>query len=200
MVAHAVLRPESIRDVLLGCPRYAGAGYFPYHRTDCGAGFNRLIDELRAPAFADAVGERLGVDQLSRFPLLIEVCNALNRRHGVIHTDSASKVVTALLYLNPEWPADEHGGCLRFLSCESDIESTLVPEIPPLYGTLAAFRRCDNSFHGHLPFEGKRQVIQMAWLTDHHALRHKTKLGNFSRFIKWLSLGMDRHIGHGKAP
>ena len=175
-------------------PRYAGAGFFPWDAADCGPSVNALIGDLTSPAFADAIGARLGKPDLGSHPTLVTLCRALNRRHGTIHTDSKSKVVTALLYLNEEWnPGD--GGCLRLLRREDDIESLVVPEVPPLYGQLVAFRRSDCSFHGHLPFEGERRVIQVAWLASEADVRRKTRRGRLSRFVKWIAGALDRRWG-----
>jgi hypothetical protein len=178
-------------------PRYRGAGFFPYAETDCGPSMNSLVGELTSPAFADRVGQLLGVDRLSQYPVLVTICRALNLRHGTIHTDSQSKVASALVYLNPQW-AESHAGCLRFLASGSDIEALVAPEIRPVYGTLTAFRRTDNSFHGHLPYEGERRVIQVAWLVDAAAVDRKTRRGRFSRAIKWLSGRADRWLGKNR--
>ena len=93
---------------------------------------------------------------------------------------------------------ESHAGCLRFLSGGNDIEALVAPEIKPLFGTLTAFRRTDNSFHGHLPFEGERRVIQVAWLVDAAAVERKTRRGRFSRAIKWLSGRVDGWFGRGR--
>ncbi len=178
-------------------PRYRGAGFFPYADTDCGPAMQSLVGELRSPVFADRLGNLLGIEHLSQYPVLVTICRALNLRHGTIHTDSHSKVASALLYLNPGW-APSHAGCLRFLSSGNDIQAVVAPEIPPVYGTLTAFRRTDNSFHGHLPYEGERRVIQVAWLVDAEAVDRKTRRGRFSRAIKWLSGRMDGLFGRGR--
>jgi len=34
----------------------------------------------------------------------------------------------------------------------------MIVEVPPSDGTLVAFKRSDNSWHGHKPFSGKRRV------------------------------------------
>ena len=70
-----------------------------------------------------------------------------------------------------------------------------MPEIPPLYGTLAAFRRADNSFHGHLPYEGERLVVQVAWLTSEAERSRKTRRGRGSRLVKRLTGRLDRWFG-----
>jgi hypothetical protein len=73
-----------------------------------------------------------------------------------------------------------------------------VPELRPLYGRLAAFKRAENSFHGHLPFEGERPVIQVAWLVDEAARDRKTRRGRFSRALKWLVGRLDGWFGSGR--
>jgi hypothetical protein len=197
VVAHDQL-PDSARDELNNdFPRYHGAGFFPYAAEDCGPAVNRLVGEITAPAFADALGRRLGIPDLGRYPTLVTICRSLNRRHGTIHTDSKSKVATALLYLNESWP-DTSDGCFRFLNRVDDIDDLAAPEIRPLYGALAAFRRSDNSFHGHLPYEGERRVIQIAWLTSEDEKARKTQRGRLSRLFKKLFGGLDRKLGAGR--
>ncbi len=191
--------PEAARaDLAADFPRYRGAGFFPHDPTDCGPSINRLVEELSSGAFADAIGNRLGIPDLGRYPSLVTICRSLNRRHGNVHTDSRSKVVTALLYLMDDWPADEHGGCLRFLARPDDIDGLVGPEVRPVYGNLAAFRRAENSWHGHLPFEGERRVIQVAWLTDAREKARKTRRGRLSRLVKWLAGSLDRAWGRSR--
>ena len=141
--------------------------------------------------------QRLGIPHLGGYPTLVTICRALNKRHGTIHTDSKSKVATALLYLNESWP-DTSDGCFRFLNRIDDIDDLAAPEIKPLYGALAAFRRADNSFHGHLPYEGERRVIQIAWLTSEEEKARKTQRGRLSRLFKQLFGGLDRKLGAGR--
>ncbi|EIL99180.1 hypothetical protein RHOFW104T7_17470 [Rhodanobacter thiooxydans] len=197
MMAHGQLPDEVREDLDRDFPRYASAGFFPYDPADCGPSVNVLIDNMTAPTFARAIGERLGVDHLEQYPTLVTLCRLLNKRHGTIHTDSKSKVVTALIYLNPRWP-DTSDGCLRFLRSIDDIDSVVVPELAPLYGEFAVFKRCENSFHGHLPYEGERRVIQVAWLTSEEEKRRKTKRGKFSRVFKKLFGRFDTRLGAGR--
>ena len=197
LLAQDMLSPAAAPALAADFPRYRGAGFFPHADADCGPAVNALVAEVTAPAFADAIGARLGIERLSQHPTLVTLCRALNRRHGTIHTDSRSKVATALVYLSPSWP-EISAGCLRFLARPDDIESVLVPELQPLYGRLAAFKRADNSFHGHLPFEGERPVIQIAWLVDAAARDRKTRRGRFSRALKWLAGRLDGWFGRGR--
>ena len=197
MVAHGQLPNEARGDLDRDFPRYASAGFFPYDPIDCGASINTLIADMTAPAFASAVGKRLGIDDLGKYPTLVTLCRLLNKRHGTIHTDSKSKIATALIYLNPQWP-DSSDGCLRFLQRIDDIDSVIAPELTPLYGEFAVFKRCDNSFHGHLPYEGERRVIQVAWLTSEEEKLRKTKRGKFSRAFKKFFGSLDKKIGAGR--
>lgn len=194
VVVEKLLPETAINALASDFPRYREAGFFPHDTDECGATVNTLIAEATAPEFADALGQRLGIERLSQYPTLVTICRALNRRHGTIHTDSRSKVVTALIYLNERWP-DTSAGCLRFLAKIDDINAILVPEIRPLYGTLTAFARRDNSFHGHLPFEGERRVIQIAWVTSAEEAARKSRRGRFSRLVKWLTGRLDTWFG-----
>lgn len=197
LVAHGQLPAAAYGDLARDFPRYASAGFFPYEAEECGPALNRLVDDLTSRAFADAIGARLGVPDLGAFPTLVTICRSLNKRHGTIHTDSRSKIVTALVYLNQDWP-DTSEGCLRFLNRIDDIDDVVVPEVRPLYGNLVAFRRADNSFHGHLPHEGERRVVQVAWLASEEEKLRKTRRGKLSRLFKKLFGGADRRLGAGR--
>jgi hypothetical protein len=197
LITDHVLDAAAEQALAADFPRYRGAGFFPHDQADCGPTINALVQELTAPAFADQVGERLGIERLSQYPVLVTICRALNRRHGTIHTDSQSKVASALVYLNPEW-APSHAGCLRFLSANDDIDALVAPEIKPVFGAFTAFRRTHDSFHGHLPYEGERRVIQIAWVVDAAAVERKTRRGRFSRAVKWLAGRVDGWFGHGR--
>ena len=197
LIAHEQL-PETARsDLARDFPQYREAGFFPWDPADCGPSVNKLIEDLTTPAVATAIGARLQIEHLGQYPTLVTLCRHLNKRHGTIHTDSKSKVATALLYLNEQWPHRSEG-CLRFLSRIDDIDATLVPELKPLYGKLAVFKRCDNSFHGHLPHEGERRVIQVAWLVSEEAKARKTQRGKFSRLFKKIVGGLDKRFGAGR--
>ena len=84
-------------------------------------------------------------------------------KDGKIHTDSKTKIITVLLYMNPTW--ETVGGQLRLLKSPNNIDDMIL-EVPPVEGTLLAFKRSDNSWHGHKPFTGERRVIQFNWVTS----------------------------------
>jgi hypothetical protein len=187
--------PEANREALLrDFPRYGSAGFFPYREQDCGPSIQALVAEFSGGAFASALGARLGIPELAGFPVIVTLSDSVHRRHGTIHTDSTSKIATALLYLNPSWP-ENGAGCLRLLRRGDDIDALAAPAIPPLYGTLVAFRRADNSWHGHLPFEGARRVLQVAWLASVADAARKDRRGRLSRMVKTLAGRLDRRWG-----
>ena len=187
--------PDASREALLrDFPRYGSAGFFPYRDHDCGPSVRALVAEIRSDAFASALGSRLDIPDLAGFPAIATLSDSIHRRHGTIHTDSACKIATALIYLNPAWPAGD-AGCLRLLRRGDDIDALAAPAIPPLYGTLVAFRRADDSWHGHLPFEGERRVLQVAWLASAADAARKDRRGRFSRLVKTLAGGLDRRWG-----
>jgi hypothetical protein len=190
--------PAAAADVLeRDFPRYPSAGFFPYQAEECGPSVVACIEALTSDEFAHALGERLGIERLEQYPTLVTICRLLNKRHGTNHTDSRSMVATALLYLQPDWPYGS-AGALRFLSRIDSIDAMVAPEVPPVYGTVVAFRRADNSFHGHLPFEGERRVIQVAWLTSLDEKERKTKRGRFSRLLKKVAGKLDAWWGSGR--
>lgn len=194
MVAPAQL-PDSERDALLhDFPHYGSAGFFPYRAEDCGPSVRALVEELNGAAIAGAIGRRLGLPGLAGLPTIVTISDSVHRRHGTIHTDSKAKIATALLYLNESWPQTSEG-CLRLLRSGHDISQLAAPEIRPLYGTLVAFRRADNSWHGHLPFEGERRVIQVAWLASAEDVARKNRRGRFSRLVKKMVGAVDRAWG-----
>jgi len=194
LVATGVLDPDAREALLADFPRYSGAGFFPYEDSDCGPSVRALVAALNRREVADALGAQIGLPQLGSHPTLVTLCRALNSRHGNVHTDSLSKIATALVYLEPEWP-NGSAGALRFVARADDVDSLVAPEIPPVFGNFAIFRRADNSFHGHLPFEGQRRVIQVAWLTSEEEKLRKTRRGRFSRFIKRIVGALDRRWG-----
>lgn len=197
LVARNVL-DESMRDALLrDFPRYREAGFFEHDPANCGPAINALVAEIRSRTFADALGEKLGIPGLGTKPMLVHLSYRQNRRHGTIHTDSRVTLATVLFYFNADWP---HGsaGCLRFLGKEDDIDAMIAPEVRPLFGTMVAFRRSDNSYHGYLPYEGERAVIKAAWLVDQEALERKGRRSRTTHLFKKVLGPIDRWFDSGR--
>jgi SM-20-related protein len=59
-------------------------------------------------------------------------------------------------------------------------------EIVPKWGTLLAFRRSDRSWHGHLPAEGERRVVQVNWVTSQQMADKELRRHRRSAWLKRL--------------
>ena len=125
-----------------------------------GAAFAQLISELESEDFARVLGERFGM-ALQGLPTTITVRRFCERSDGNIHTDHKSKIISVLLYFNDTWTHSE--GQLRLLHSRHSLEDYAV-EVPPLGGTLLAFKRTPHSWHGHSRFVGERRMLQMNYL------------------------------------
>ena len=53
-------------------------------------------------------------------------------------------------------------------------------------GTLLAFRRADNSWHGHKPISGQRRAIQLNWVTSQAVVDAEQNRHGFSTRLKRL--------------
>ena len=164
-------------------PRLPGHGSYPLDRTACGPAFARLADELSGTELRRRIEEKFDIDLTDR-PTMITVRGHSDGKDGRIHTDSATKLITLLLYLNAEWW--EYGGRLRVLRGPNDLDD-YAAEIPPLAGTMVAFRRSAASFHGHQPHVGERRVVQLNWVTDSGVVRRETARHRWSARIKALN-------------
>jgi SM-20-related protein len=182
VIVPGFLKQDSVRAVNATFPAISKGGSFPLHSVDDTATIKDVIAELDGAEFEDAVAEKFGVP-LSGKPKIYSLRGHLRARDGQIHTDSKDKIITVLLYLNEHW--ENSGGRLRLLKNGTDLDS-YVAEVPPENGNLLVFKRSENSWHGHHPFEGPRRALQMNWMTDVrsrglHALRHQ-----FSAVLKRL--------------
>jgi SM-20-related protein len=59
-----------------------------------------------------------------------------------------------------------------------------VAEVAPDEGNIFAFVRSDHSWHGHTPFVGERQVVQVTWLRDASELERKKRRGRLAWLLK----------------
>jgi hypothetical protein len=162
LVVPGFIRSETLPSIHKDYPEIAQPGSFPVQGLRYGPAFAMLLEELRGPALRAAFEKKFELDLTDR-PIMITARGQSGTRDGNIHTDAVSKIITILIYMNPRW--EDGGGRLRLLRSAHDIDDVLV-EIPPVEGTLVAFRRSDNSYHGHKPFIGPRRVIQVNWVTD----------------------------------
>ena len=184
LILPGFVRAEALAAINADFPRVDLPGSFPLSELTYGPSFAALIDELRGDAVRQSFESKFGIN-LSGRPVMFTVRSRCSERDGQIHTDSATKIITILIYMNSEW--EHSGGRLRLLKSSESLEDPIM-EVPPAAGTLLAFKRSDNSWHGHKPFIGPRRVIQMNWVTSQKVLRYENRRHRLSAALKriWL--------------
>ncbi|MBP7251883.1 MAG: 2OG-Fe(II) oxygenase [Alphaproteobacteria bacterium] len=179
--ASGVLNDVDLAAITQDFPAINAPGIFPLSSLHTQGAFARLIAELQSPQMTALIGKKFDVD-LHDKPLMITVRGHCQRKDGRIHADSKDKIVTCLLYLNDKhW--DQKGGRLRFLRNEHDMSATIA-EVPPDGGNFVAFKRADNSWHGHEPFEGPRRYIMFNWVQSEATLAKNLGRHKLSAFFK----------------
>lgn len=176
-----ILDDDCKAGIVADFPPIEKGGSHPLSRVTYGASFKQLTDELLAPEFASVVGAKFDLE-LSSYPTMITVRGWSDRSDGQLHTDSKDKLITVLLYLNPEW--NINGGRLRLLHSKN-VED-YVAEVPATIGSMVIFKRCDHSWHGFPPFEGKRLSLQMNWVKSDSYRRKERFRHEISSFMKGL--------------
>jgi len=180
LVVPEFVKPQVREAISDDYPRINKAGSFPLSEVTFGPKFKELTDDLNGSEFRAAVGRKFSIDLTDR-PTMITVRGRCSEKDGKIHTDSKTKIITVLLYMNSKW--ESAGGRLRLLRSENNLDD-IVLELPPVAGTLLAFKRSDNSWHGHKPFDGERRVIQLNWVTDEEVVRREQGRHRFSATMK----------------
>ena len=163
-------------------PRISKSGSFPLREVRFGPKYQEFIDDLKSAEFREAFERKFSIDLTDR-PVMITVRGRCSKKDGKIHTDSRTKIITVLIYLNLQW--EDIGGQLRLLRGPVDLDDMIL-EVPPIEGTLLAFRRSDNSWHGHKPFVGDRRVMQLNWVTNEEVVRREQGRHRFSATVKTI--------------
>ena len=172
-------------DLVKDFPDIDSGGSFPSDNLKQGD-IKKLVEELEGDEFKAILENKLGVD-LKDAEVITTLRGFSRFKDGKIHTDSQSKIVTVLLYLNKNW--DNEIGNLRLLKKNNDLEN-YIQEISSEYGNLVAFKVTDNCWHGFMPFEGKRLSIQLNYIypksLNIHKIRHKLS-ASFKKLISGSS-------------
>ncbi len=163
-------------------PEIDRPGSFPTGELQFGGAFTELLAELEGPAMRAAFERKFGLD-LGNRPTMVTVRGRAQAKDGRIHTDSKTKIITVLLYMNGAWEAE--GGRLRLLRNPDSLEDA-VAEVPP---TRA---RSSPSWSRRIPGMGManssapRRVIQLNWVTDAEVVRHEQARHRLSARVKKL--------------
>ena len=153
-------------------PEIDRGGSFPTDKLSEGI-LKDLIQELEGNEFKSLLEEKFNID-LANSEVVTTLRGYCRAKDGQIHTDSTTKILTVLLYLNIDWKNNE--GNLRLLKENNNLENT-IKEISSEFGNLIAFKVTENCWHGFRAFEGKRLSIQLNYIHPNslssHNLRHR---------------------------
>ena len=174
IVLPQVLEPACVAAIPNEFPLISAAGSFSLADAPPGPVLGALIQDLTSDRFRAEMARIFDLDLTGR-PVVVTLRGQCSARDGRVHVDSRSKILSLLLYLNDGWAVPE--GRLRLLGPDKDLSRPQV-EIPTQMGTLAVFRRSDNSWHGHTRFVGQRRVLQLNYLQSARAsvvgeIRHR---------------------------
>jgi hypothetical protein len=191
LVVPDFIKADRFPAVIADYPAVPGPGSHPPAELTIRGKFKELMGELLGPQFRSSIERKFAIDLTGR-PTMYTVRGFVRDKDGSIHTDSTTKIITVLLYMNERWQED--AGRLRLLRGPDDIED-YAAEVPPYGGTLLVFRRADNSWHGHKPFSGPRRAIQLNWVTSQEVVDSEQRRHQFSTKFKKLT----RMFGAGSA-
>ena len=180
VVVPRFLRPEVFAGVLADFPRIEKGGSFPRSELTVGPACAEFLDLLEGSEVRQAFSRKFGMDLAGR-PTMVTLRGVIRPKDGVIHADSRTKLISALIYLNETWNAV--GGRLRLLRSRHDLNDFFA-EINPVEGNLVAFRVSADSWHGHTAASGTRRAVQLNWLTDEGVLKRELGRHRISARLK----------------
>lgn len=176
------VKPEAMAAINADYPLVDHPGSFPLPTLNFGPAFAAFIAAIQGPEFTRAVERKLGVDLTGR-PTMVTARGVSAARDGQIHTDSRTKLITVLIYMNNDWEAKT--GRLRLLRGPDDLDD-VIAEVPPDEGTMLIFQNEPHAWHGFHAFTGPRRVIQLNWVTDRSVVRREQFRHRISAFFKRL--------------
>ncbi|WP_010116166.1 2OG-Fe(II) oxygenase [Acinetobacter sp. P8-3-8] len=169
-VVENALADNEVQAVIQDFPKIEQGGSFNIEDVEIKPNFDRFLKSLDTPEFRQILTDKFDVNVMEH-PMMITLRGYSRQKDGRIHSDSKSKLLTILIYLNESWEAPN--GRLRILNDDKDINN-YVAEINAGPGSLVAFKVTDNGWHGYIPYEGQRQSIQINFLTSEKAnAKHK---------------------------
>ena len=181
-VQDAFLNKQDHKKIATDFPKINKGGSFPSDSVSYGQSIQSLLDSLEGDQMRNILENKFQVD-LQDKPVVSTFRGYSRMKDGKIHSDSKTKIITVLLYLNNNW--DKDSGLLRMLREENNIDN-YITEIPASMGSMVAFKVTNNCWHGFIPYEGKRCSIQLNYLykeaLSQHKIRHK-----LSSFFKKFS-------------
>ncbi|MFQ3323215.1 MAG: SM-20-related protein [Pseudomonadales bacterium] len=105
MVVKNSLKAESIAQLLQDFPVLEYAGSILVKNVNYGSGVADLLKDLDSDELRQTIANKFDLS-LAGYPTMTTVCGVMRGKDGRIHTDSKTKVITALIYFNNEWEDD----------------------------------------------------------------------------------------------
>lgn len=183
-VVENALESTEVQSVIQDFPKIEQGGSYNIEDVAIKPNFDRFLKSLDCKEFRQILTDKFDVDVMEH-PMMITLRGYSRQKDGRIHSDSKTKLLTILIYLNESW--DVPTGRLRILNDEKNIDN-YVEEVDAGPGTLVAFKVVDHGWHGYVPYEGQRQSIQINFLTSDKAnAKH--------RFVHGLSAKLKKLFG-----
>lgn len=181
-----VFDESSHAALLADFPTIKAGGSLPLDSIEVSGELAKLIDEIKSDQFRELMGRKFEVD-LKDKPIIITARGFSRQKDGQVHTDSKTKLITILLYVNDGWESPD--GHLRMLN-SNDVDD-YAAEFSSSIGQMIAFKVTENCWHGYRSYEGQRQSLQINYLveekyTNHHVYRHKLS-AFFKRITQYFS-------------
>lgn len=173
---------EAMEGIEADYPSVDLPGSFPLPTLNYGPRFKQFMDDISGPEMTALMSEKFNMD-LSNRPTMTTVRGQCRATDGQIHTDSKTKLITVLIYMNGKW--EKPGGRLRLLRSPDNLNDAFA-EVPPDQGTLLAFLNQPNAWHGHESYEGPRRAIQLNWVRDRGVVLREQYRHRVSAFFKRL--------------
>jgi len=180
LIVPGFVKTEAMQAIEADYPKVELPGSLPLPSLTYGENFKQFMDDIRSPAMAELMTEKFNID-LAGKPTMITVRGQCRATDGQIHTDSITKLITVLIYMNGKW--EQPGGRLKLLRSPNNLQDAFA-EVPPDQGTLLAFRNQPNAWHGHESFEGPRRAIQLNWVCDQGVVWREQIRHRLSAFFK----------------
>ncbi|MDX2027168.1 MAG: 2OG-Fe(II) oxygenase [Alphaproteobacteria bacterium] len=182
LIVPGFVRAEAIEKIEADYPQVDLPGSFPLPTLEYGPNFQHFMDDICGLEMTNVIAQKFNVDLQNR-PTMVTVRGQCRASDGQIHTDSRTKLITVLIYMNGKW--EKPGGRLRLLRSPDNLNDAFA-EVPPDQGTLLAFVNQPNAWHGHESYEGPRRAIQLNWVRDRGVVLREQYRHRVSAFFKRL--------------
>jgi len=183
-VVSKAIQSAQLGNLINDFPAISKGGSFALESLELAPLYEQLAQEFADQPLRQIIEDKLDLDLEGR-PAMVTARGHSRAKDGRIHTDSKSKLVTLLLYLNESW--QQSTGNLRILNSGDNLEN-YAEEIPSHAGTLLVFKVTDNCWHGYPSFEGKRCSLQINYVTSDAAASKHNRLHRLSAKVKgWFS-------------